>query len=224
MKENITLAIDGPASSGKSTVAKLIAKECGYIYIDTGAMYRALTLKALNKGCDLSNGQDLYDLLLETDIAFEKDGDRQKVLLDGKDVSDEIRQSQVSKNVSEVSSHKEVRQELVSRQQDLATDQNVVMDGRDIGTVVLPEATLKIFLEASAHERARRRYEENQKRGIQTDFETLLAEIKRRDAYDSNRKESPLKKATDAIAIDSTRLSISEVKQEILTLLEKKLK
>lgn len=223
MKENITIAIDGPASSGKSTVAKLIAKERNLIYIDTGAMYRALTLKAKNTNVSYDNESDLYNLLIETEIDFIKSGDNQRVLLDGYDVTNEIRETVISNNVSEVSSHRDVRAEMVSRQQKLAGQKNVVMDGRDIGTVVLKEATLKIFLEASAHERARRRFEENKERGIDSKFETILSDIQRRDNFDSTRIESPLKKAEDAIVIDSTKLSIEEVKDQILYLLNKKL-
>lgn len=223
MKDNITIAIDGPASSGKSTVAKLVAKERNFIYIDTGAMYRALTLKASQTGVHYGDDLGLYNLLMETEIDFVKEGNDQGVLLDGRDVTNKIRETAVSNNVSEVSSHRNVRIEMVSRQQKMAERKNVVMDGRDIGTVVLKDATLKIFLQASAHERARRRFEENKQRGIDSDFETILSEIQLRDKYDSTRKESPLEKAEDAIVIDSTELSIDQVKQRILDYLDKKL-
>lgn len=221
MNNHITIAIDGPASSGKSSVAKLIAKEQGYIYIDTGAMYRMLTLKALRKELDLENEDELFQLLKNTDITFENQGEEQIAFLDNEDVTTAIRQTDVTNNVSVVSSHQKIRQELVSKQQEMSNDHNVVMDGRDIGTVVLPEATLKIFLEAEAEERAKRRYEENIQNGIDSDYETILEDIKKRDYYDSNRKESPLKKAHDAQVIDSTTLSIEEVKDEILKLLQK---
>lgn len=221
MNNHITIAIDGPASSGKSSVAKLIAKEQGYIYIDTGAMYRMLTLKALRKELDLENEDELFQLLKNTDITFEKQGEEQIAFLDNEDVTTAIRQTDVTNNVSVVSSHQKIRQELVSKQQEMSNDHNAVMDGRDIGTVVLPEATLKIFLEAEAEERAKRRYEENIQNGIDSDYETILEDIKKRDYYDSNRKESPLKKAHDAQVIDSTTLSIEEVKDEILKLLQK---
>lgn len=221
MNNHITIAIDGPASSGKSSVAKLIAKEQGYIYIDTGAMYRMLTLKALRKELDLENEDELFQLLKNTDITFENQGEEQIAFLDNEDVTTAIRQTDVTNNVSVVSIHQKIRQELVSKQQEMSNDHNVVMDGRDIGTVVLPEATLKIFLEAEAEERAKRRYEENIQNGIDSDYETILEDIKKRDYYDSNRKESPLKKAHDAQVIDSTTLSIEEVKDEILKLLQK---
>lgn len=224
MEKPITIAIDGPASSGKSTVAKLIAKEKQFIYIDTGAMYRAITLKALRNKVAIEDEAALVDLLLDTSISFEKMGDNQLTFLDGEDVTEAIRQSDVSNNVSVVSSHRGVREELVKRQREMAANHSVVMDGRDIGTVVLPAADLKIFLEASANERAMRRYKENQAKGIMTDFDTLLLEIKRRDEIDSTRKESPLKQADDAVAIDTTALSIDEVKQKILDLLKNKLK
>lgn len=224
MNNHITIAIDGPASSGKSTVAKLVAHEKGYIYIDTGAMYRALTFKALQTDTNINDEESLYILLMDTSISFAKEKNEQLTLVDNEDVSTIIRQNDVTNNVSVVSSHRDIRAEMVARQQKMARNHDVVMDGRDIGTVVLPEATLKIFLEATAQERAMRRYLENKDKGIDTDFETLLAEITRRDEIDSTRKESPLRKAEDAIAIDTTSLSIDEVKNKILELLDKKIK
>lgn len=224
MNNHITIAIDGPASSGKSTVAKLVAHEKGYIYIDTGAMYRALTYKALKTDIDINDEESLYALLMDTTISFSKEDNEQFTLVDNEYVSNVIRQNDVTNNVSVVSSHRDIRAEMVTRQQKLADNASVVMDGRDIGTVVLPKATLKIFLKATAHERAMRRFLENQEKGINTDFETLLAEINRRDEIDSTRKESPLRKAEDAIVIDTTSLSIDEVKNKILDLLDKKIK
>ena len=216
MKNKLALAIDGPASSGKSTVAKLIADEKNFIYIDTGAMYRALTYHALDQGVDIHDGLSLLDLLDQSKISFAKKNGDQLTYLNGQDVSLAIRQNDVTQAVSQVSSHKEVRQEMVRRQQELASQGSVVMDGRDIGTVVLPDAEVKIFLEASPEERARRRYQENQSKGISSTYQDLLEEIKKRDQLDSTREVSPLKQAQDAMVIDTTSLTIEEVKDKIL--------
>ncbi|EKU94242.1 Cytidylate kinase [Alloiococcus otitis] len=216
MKNKLALAIDGPASSGKSTVAKLIADEKNFIYIDTGAMYRALTYHALDQGVDIHDGLSLLDLLDQSKISFAKKNGDQLTYLNGQDVSLAIRQNDVTQAVSQVSSHKEVRQEMVRRQQELASQGSVVMDGRDIGTVVLPDAEVKIFLEASPEERARRRYQENQSKGISSTYQDLLEEIKKRDQLDSTREVSPLKQAQDAVVIDTTSLTIEEVKDKIL--------
>mgnify|MGYP002757874085 FL=1 len=209
MKNKLALAIDGPASSGKSTVAKLIADEKNFIYIDTGAMYRALTYHALDQGVDIHDGLSLLDLLDQSKISFAKKNGDQLTYLNGQDVSLAIRQNDVTQAVSQVSSHKEVRQEMVRRQQELASQGSVVMDGRDIGTVVLPDAEVKIFLEASPEERARRRYQENQSKGISSTYQDLLEEIKKRDQLDSTREVSPLKQAQDAMVIDTTSLTLS---------------
>ena len=210
MKNKLALAIDGPASSGKSTVAKLIADEKNFIYIDTGAMYRALTYHALDQGVDIHDGLSLLDLLDQSKISFAKKNGDQLTYLNGQDVSLAIRQNDVTQAVSQVSSHKEVRQEMVRRQQELASQGSVVMDGRDIGTVVLPDAEVKIFLEASPEERARRRYQENQSKGISSTYQDLLEEIKKRDQLDSTREVSPLKQAQDAmvIAVSYTHLTL----------------
>ena len=216
LKNKLALAIDGPASSGKSTVAKLIADEKNFIYIDTGAMYRALTYHALDQGVDIHDGLSLLDLLDQSKISFAKKNGDQLTYLNGQDVSLAIRQNDVTQAVSQVSSHKEVRQEMVRRQQELASQGSVVMDGRDIGTVVLPDAEVKIFLEASPEERARRRYQENQSKGISSTYQDLLEEIKKRDQLDSTREVSPLKQAQDAMVIDTTSLTIEEVKDKIL--------
>jgi cytidylate kinase len=216
MKKLISIAIDGPAGAGKSTVAKQVAEQLSYIYIDTGAMYRALTYKALFIGTDLNNGFELEAVLQETDIELQKTADGQAVILDGKDVTEEIRSSEVTNNVSFVARQKEVRLEMVKRQQLLAESGGVVMDGRDIGTHVMPDAELKIFLVASVEERARRRYAENTLKGITVDFEQLKSEIALRDKRDSERETAPLKKAEDAIELDTTSMNIDEVVKSIL--------
>ncbi|MGO2083177.1 (d)CMP kinase [Vagococcus sp.] len=222
MSRKIQIAIDGPASAGKSTVAKILAQKLNYIYCDTGAMYRALTLSALNEKVNLSDEVALMNLLNATKITFRQLDDGQHVYLNDQDVTQEIRQNNVTNSVSEVSSFKEVRKEMVKRQQDFCYSDCIVMDGRDIGTVVLPNADIKIFLEASVEERAERRFKENQAKGIPTDFETLKMEIKNRDHYDSTRENSPLIQAEDAILVDTTGLNIEQVVKKIEFIINKK--
>ncbi|MFU2164541.1 (d)CMP kinase [Streptococcus pluranimalium] len=208
----IKIAIDGPASSGKSTVAKIIARNLGYTYLDTGAMYRSTTYLALKNDLDASKVSDLLDLLSQYPITFQKvANDQQRVILGDLDVTEAIRQPKVTNQVSWVSALPEIRQELVAQQQRIASQGGIIMDGRDIGTVVLPDAELKIFLIASVEERAERRFKENQEKGILTDFETLKDEIAARDYKDSHRKVSPLKAADDAIIFDTTGVSIDSV-------------
>ncbi|MGV3051502.1 (d)CMP kinase [Streptococcus hyovaginalis] len=208
----IQIAIDGPASSGKSTVAKIIAHNLGYTYLDTGAMYRSATYLALKHQLDGSRVNDILDLLATHPITFNKGTEgQQTVLVGGVDVTDAIRQPDVTNNVSWVAALPEVREELVTQQQRIASQGGIIMDGRDIGTVVLPDAELKIFLIASVEERAERRFKENQKKGILTDFETLKEEIAARDYKDSHRAVSPLKAAEDAIVFDTTGVSIDGV-------------
>ncbi len=215
MKKSVQIAIDGPASAGKSTVAKILAKKRGYIYCDTGAMYRALTLAALENQVDLDSEKELSELLTKLVIDFKQEKDGQHVYLNQKDVTNEIRVNEVTNAVSKVSAYKTIREEMVNRQQEITSSNSIVMDGRDIGTVVLPDADLKIFLVASVEERAERRYKENLSKGIETDFEILKQEIADRDHYDSNRKNSPLVQAKDAILVDTSGLTIQEVVQEI---------
>ncbi|WP_068672652.1 (d)CMP kinase [Oceanobacillus sp. Castelsardo] len=216
MEKRIAVAIDGPAAAGKSTVAKIISEKLSYIYIDTGAMYRALTLKALNNNLDLKDESKIEEILLHTTIELNQKDNKQIVLLDGENVTEEIRNQEVTNNVSYIAKISAVREQMVLRQQKLAEHRGVVMDGRDIGTHVLPDAEVKIFLIASVEERAIRRYEENKRRGILTDLEELKEDIKRRDEMDMNRKVSPLIKASDAVEVDTTSLTIDEVVQAIL--------
>lgn len=216
MNHDISIAIDGPAAAGKSTVAKIVAKKLSYIYIDTGAMYRALTLAALDNNVDINDEQKLTELLHLTQIELIQKEREQHILVNGKDVTKEVRSQHVTNQVSYVAKHPKVRKEMVKRQQSLATKSGVVMDGRDIGTHVLPFAELKVFLIATVEERAKRRYEENIEKGFPTDLEVLKREIEQRDMMDSNRKVAPLIKADDAIEIDTTSLSIREVAQEII--------
>lgn len=215
------IAIDGPASAGKSTVAKILASDLNYIYCDTGAMYRVLTLQALRHDVDVEEESKLVALLKDTDITFEPDGNQQKVFLNGENVTTDIRQPDITNAVSAVSAHKGVREELVRRQQVIAEAGGIVMDGRDIGTAVLPDAEVKIFLVASAKERAERRYKENISKGIETPLEVLQKEIEDRDYKDSHREVSPLVQADDAVLLDTTSLSIDEVVGRMKEIIQK---
>lgn len=207
----VNIAIDGPASSGKSTVAKILANDYGYVYTDTGSMYRTITYLAIQHGVAFSDEAGLVALIKQYPITFEQTKTGQKVFAGEEEVTEAIRQPNVTNGVSEVSAWAKVRQKLVEMQQKIAENGGVVMDGRDIGTAVLPNAAVKIFLVASVDERAERRYKENQSKGIATDYETLKKEIEQRDYLDSTRKVSPLKQAQDAIKVDTTGLSIEEV-------------
>lgn len=220
--KKISIAIDGPASSGKSTVAKILAKKLNYIYCDTGAMYRALTYLAIQKHIDFEDEKALSDLCLDHTISFQQTEKDQLVFIDGLEVTEAIRQPDVTNSVSIVAKHGAVREKMVELQQMIGRTGGVVMDGRDIGTAVLPEAEVKIFLVASVVERAERRYKENQQKGITTDFETLKEEIEHRDYLDSTRAVSPLKQAEDAVKIDTTGMSIEEVVNAIEEVISKK--
>ncbi|ADX24333.1 (d)CMP kinase [Streptococcus dysgalactiae] len=218
----IKIAIDGPASSGKSTVAKIIAKNLGYTYLDTGAMYRSATYIALTHGYTGKEVALILEELAKKPISFKKaDDGSQLVFLGDEDVTLAIRQNDVTNNVSWVSALPEIREELVQQQRRIAQAGGIIMDGRDIGTVVLPDAELKIFLIASVEERAERRYKENLEKGIESDFETLKEEIAARDYKDSHRKVSPLKAADDALVFDTTGISIEGVVQFIQEKAEK---
>ncbi|MGM0751279.1 MAG: (d)CMP kinase [Bacillota bacterium] len=220
--KKLRIAIDGPAAAGKSTVAKIVAGKLSYLYIDTGAMYRSLTYKALKQNIDLHDENELKELLAQTKITLEPTEDGQIVYVDGENVTDEIRQAVVTNSVSHVAVHSQVREEMVNRQQQLAEQGAVVMDGRDIGTHVIPDAEIKVFLLASVEERAQRRHEENVSKGFPSDLKQLKEDIARRDKIDSEREVAPLKKADDAIEIDTTSLSISEVVDQIMMLVERK--
>ena len=214
--KTIQIAIDGPASSGKSTVAKIIAKDFGYTYLDTGAMYRAATYMALKNQISPEEPSQLLELLEQYPISFGRsENGEQLVFVGDVDVTNPIRENEVTNAVSVFAAIPAVRKKLVALQQEIAKQGGIVMDGRDIGTVVLPQAELKIFLVASVDERAERRYKENLSKGIETDLETLKEEIAARDYKDSHRETSPLKQAEDAIYLDTTGLSILEVVEKI---------
>lgn len=217
----INIAIDGPSAAGKSTISDILAKKLGYVHLDTGAMYRCIALKALKKSISLDDGDRLAEMLKNTTIQLKSDG---TIYLDGVDVSLDIRQDHISMAASTVSKQSCVRTHLVSLQQKLAQDKGIIMDGRDIGTVVLKGAELKIYLTASVHSRALRRLKQNLEKGLSTsDIETLEKEIADRDEQDMTRANSPLKKADDAIEVDSSNISIEEVVEQIYLLAKQKI-
>ena len=212
------IAIDGPAGSGKSTIAKLIAEDLELVYLDTGAMYRLVTLKALNDGI-LGNLDKIIKMLDNLNIDIKENG----FYLDDIDVSEEIRKPVISENVSDIAAIREVREKMVDLQRKFSESKNVILDGRDIGTVVFPNADVKIFLVADAKERANRRYKELVAKGENVRIEEIYENILKRDEIDSTRKESPLKKADNAIEVDTTSKNIEEVKNEILNIVRKKI-
>jgi CMP/dCMP kinase len=218
MNKRINIAIDGPAGAGKSTVARRVADHLTFLYIDTGAMYRALTFKAIEKDVDLEDGPALKSLLDTTIIDLQVGESEQLVLIDHRDVTTDIRSSHVTNNVSFVARQSEVREEMVKRQKLLAERGGVVMDGRDIGTHVLPKSELKVFLSASVEERASRRYKELIENGIEANYDQIKDEIALRDKRDTEREVAPLVKASDAIEIDTTTMTISDVVDHILQL------
>ena len=221
MKKTFNIAIDGPSGAGKSTSAKAAAKELGFIYVDTGALYRAVGVAALRRGMDTKDIAAVAAMLPEIQITLGFEDGEQKVFLDGEDVSKEIRLPEASMAASDVSAIPAVRAFLFDLQKNLAKHNDCLMDGRDIGTVVLPEAQLKIFLTASAEERARRRFLELEQRGTPVEYETLLKEIEQRDYNDSHRAISPLKPAPDAVILDSSDMSFEEVVAAIVALAQK---
>jgi cytidylate kinase len=222
MVKKISIAIDGPAAAGKSTVAKIVAKKLGYLYIDTGAMYRAITLEALKNNVDVNDENALDQLLCKTDIKLVVNDGNQFVFINGIDESEEIRTPEVTRNVSYVAKHSVVRKKLVDLQREYASNGGVVMDGRDIGTHVLTDAEVKIFMIASVEERAERRHQENIQKGFESNIQELKEEIAKRDKIDSEREVTPLKKAEDAITLDTSSKTIDEVVNEIMSIVDEK--
>lgn len=220
----IKIAIDGPAGSGKSTTARLVAARLGYLYIDSGAMYRAVTLKAIREGIPTDDAERVAELARKIHIDFKQDDSRTIVLLDGEDVSDAIRLPEVNYQINPVAANPQVRKILVEKQKNLGKSGGVVMDGRDIGTVVFPDAELKVFMKASAEERAKRRHRELLERGEQISLADVLEEIRIRDQADTTRAHGPLKKAPDAIEIDTTHLTIAQQVEKICQLALQKIK
>ena len=216
--ENFQVAIDGPAGSGKSTISKIVCDNLGFTHIDTGAMYRAVTLEALNLGIDLED-ENQYGFLDTIKIEYKED----KIFLNGKPVGREIRSTRVAENVSTVAKMRIVREKMVDLQQAAAKTGLIVMDGRDIGTVVLPKANIKIFLTASVEERANRRYKENIHLGTNEKYEDVLEAIKLRDHKDSNRDLNPLRQAEDAILVDTTDMDINAVANKIIDIIKERI-
>ena len=206
----VSIAVDGPSGAGKSTLAKRLAKELGYIYVDTGAMYRSIGLYALRQGVDPKNADAVQALLPDIQLDIRLQDGSQHVYLNGEDVSTDIRAEAVGMAASAVSAHPAVRAFLLDTQRNLAKGQNILMDGRDIGTVVLPDATVKIFLTASPEARAERRRKELEEKGQPADFATVLADIEQRDYQDTHRAVAPLKQAEDAVLVDSSDIDFEQ--------------
>jgi len=222
--ERLIIAIDGPSGAGKSTLAKRLAKELEFVYLDTGAMYRALALKVLRQGIDLADDARLVELIGATGIDLNERRGNLEVLLDGDDVAAEIRTPEVSQMASRVSALRIVRARMLELQREMGRRGSVVAEGRDIGTVIFPEAEVKIFLDASVSERARRRYDELIASGGTVDLDETLREIEERDRRDSERDVAPLRKAEDALMIDSSRATADEVAAIVLAYIQKKLR
>ena len=219
--KKINIAIDGPSAAGKSTIAKSLAQKLGYVHLDSGSMYRCVGLKVNNEGISFDDEVAIKELLKNTVIELTIDG---KIIMDGIDVSKAIRDNDVSMYASDISTLKFVREDLVSRQQEMAKAKGFIMDGRDIGTVVLRDAELKIYQTASVEARAKRRSLENETKGLKSDYEYIKKEIADRDYQDMNREHSPLCKADDAIEIDTSNMSINDVVSAILILVDEKLR
>lgn len=217
--ERINIAIDGPAGAGKSTIAKAVAKEMSYIYVDTGALYRTVGVFAIEEKTDFDNTEDMKNLLGRIDVELKYVDGVQKVYLNGLDYSDKIRTPEASMAASDVSKIPIVREFLLSKQRDIAKENNCIMDGRDIGTVVLPDAQIKIFLTADVEERAGRRYKELLEKGTEVKFEEVLEDMKKRDYQDSHREIAPLKPAEDSIIFDTTGMTLEQSVPKMLELL-----
>ena len=218
--KHYVIAVDGPAAAGKSTISKRLAKILGFTYIDTGAMYRAFTEYVLRKGVDPKDEQACCALIPEVEIELFPDG---KVVCSGKDVTREIREPHVSGNVSYIASYKEIRLALVELQRKMGEKSSVIMDGRDIGTYVFPNADVKIFQVASVEERAKRRYIENQEKGIPCTYEDIVADVEKRDRIDSSRAFAPLKPAADSILLDTSNFTIEESAEAALKIIKDKI-
>jgi len=220
----IAVAIDGPAGAGKSTIARAAAAQLGFVYVDTGALYRTIGLAVCRRGIDGTDVPGILATLPEIQVGLTYQDGAQHVLLDGEDVSDAIRTPQISTYASQVSSVPEVRAYLLDLQRDLARRQSVIMDGRDIGTVILPDAKVKIFLTASPEKRAARRCAELREKGQDVTVEGILADMERRDALDASRATAPLKQAEDAVLVDTSDLTLEQSIEAVLTVIRDKMK
>ena len=221
--KKIAIAIDGPAGAGKSSISKVVANELGYLYIDTGAMYRGVTWAVLDSHVDVKNQKDVESLLPSLDLTLEPTANACKVFVKGRDVTDLIRQQQINENVSTIASYKGVREYLVERQQAMAAVGGVILDGRDIGSVVLPKAELKIYLTASVDARAKRRWLEVQGTSNEQSLEDIKKNVESRDEMDKNRVESPLVCVEDAIVVDSSNMTFDETVEHILHLVQERI-
>ena len=219
------VAIDGPAGSGKGTITKIVAEKMNLVSVDTGAMYRCVTLNIINENIEITDIEKIKEILKNIKIELKKENDTQKVYLNGKDVTKEIRTDKVNKIISPISKIKEVREKMTILQREIGLNQNIIMEGRDIGTAVFPNANVKIYLDAKPEERARRRYEQNKENGINDQtYEQILESVKNRDLIDSTREIAPLKKADDAILIDSTNMTIEEVANKVIEIINEQIK
>ena len=221
--KKIAIAIDGPAGAGKSSISKVVANELGYLYIDTGAMYRGVTWAVLDSNVDVNNQKEVEALLPSLDLTLEPTASACKVFVKGQDVTDLIRQQQINENVSTIASYKRVREYLVERQQAMAAVGGVILDGRDIGSVVLPNAELKIYLTASVDARAKRRWLEVQGTSNEQPLEDIKKNVESRDEMDKNRDESPLVCVEDAIIVDSSNMTFDETVEHILHLVQERI-
>lgn len=219
----MNVAIDGPAGAGKSTIAKEVAKELGYIYVDTGAMYRAIALYLIRNGVKAEENELISEKCKEADVTIEYVDGKQVVFLNGEDVNGFIRTEEVGSMASSSSTNQDVRKRLLGLQRELAEKNNVIMDGRDIGTNILPNAQAKIYLTASIEVRAKRRYDELVAKGIECDYEEIKKEIAIRDERDMNRDIAPLRQAKDAVLLDSSELSVEEVKERMIQIIKSKI-
>ena len=216
------VAIDGPAGSGKGTITKLVAEKAKLVAIDTGAMYRCVTLDCLNKGVCVDNIEGIEQILKDINIEFKNENGSKRVFLNGNDVSEEIRTPRIDNNAAKYAAIKQIRDKMTPLQRKMGKSQNIIMEGRDIGTVVFPNADVKIFLDCSIEERARRRYKQNLEKGIEITYEEVLEAIKERHKLETERDIAPFIKAEDAIVVDSTKLTIDEVVQEVLNIIKQK--
>ena len=220
MKKNIIVAIDGPAGAGKSTVSRLVARRLGIPYINTGAMYRAMGIKAKKLGIPFTDNPELRKMIEGTSLEFIWDGEKERVFMDGEDVTELLYTPEAGKAASDISTIPMVREALVSLQRKIGSEKGGVLEGRDIGTVVFPDADFKFFLTASVEERAKRRWKELKERGLDVSLEEIIKDVEYRDRQDSTREVAPLKKAEDAVEIDTTNLNIEEVVNKILNYIE----
>ncbi|MBR3163381.1 MAG: (d)CMP kinase [Clostridia bacterium] len=217
---SFVVAIDGPAGTGKGTVTKIVSEKLNLIYIDTGAMYRAVTVKALNNSIQPEEIDKIEEILRDISIIIKRKDDKQQILLDGEDVTEKIRTPEVDNLVSRYAAIKQVREKMTALQREMKREGNIIMEGRDIGTVVFPDADVKIYLDATIEERAKRRYKQNIEKGINCNYEEVLQSLKERHILETTRKIAPLKQAEDAVYLDSTNLSIEEVVKKIIEIIK----